>query len=82
MTNAYLDRYVEEQRLLTTEVGVENNEEAAYVRRMRQTGRRVAELQLALASRDDIAEFAPEPITSDDVAGWTDTLLRRAAAYA
>ena len=27
---------------------------------MRQIGRRVAELQLALASRDDIADFAPE----------------------
>jgi maltose alpha-D-glucosyltransferase/alpha-amylase len=40
--------------------------------------RRTAELQGALASRPDIAEFAPEPIGPADVAGWTDRLMDRA----
>jgi len=77
VTNAYLDRYVEEQRLLTSEAAVESDEQAAYLRRMNQVGRRVAELQLALASRDDIAAFAPEPITPDDVRIWTEDILQR-----
>jgi maltose alpha-D-glucosyltransferase/alpha-amylase len=41
-------------------------------------GRRVAELQLALASRNDIAAFAPEPIAADDVRRWTESILQRA----
>src|ERR1700746_3023655 len=45
---------------------------------MDQIGRRVAELQLALASRDDIAAFAPEPIAADDVRNWTEGILQRA----
>jgi predicted trehalose synthase len=53
-------------------------EQAAYLRRMDQVGRRVAELQLALASRDDIVDFAPEAIAADDVRSWTEGLLRRA----
>src|SRR5581483_5633411 len=60
VTNAYLDRYVEEQRLLTSEAAGESDEEAAYLLRMRQVGRRVAELQAALASRNDLPDFAPE----------------------
>src|SRR5262249_21346821 len=39
---------------------------------------RVAELQRTLASRDDIVEFAPEPITEVDVTLWRDDLLHRA----
>ena len=64
VTSAYLDRFVEEQRLLTAEAAGHSDEQSAYLRRMEQVGRRVAELQLALASRDDIADFAPEPITA------------------
>jgi maltose alpha-D-glucosyltransferase / alpha-amylase len=78
MTNAYLDRYVEEQRLLTTEVAEDSDEQTSYALRMRPVGRRVAEMQVALASRDDIPDFAPEPITPEDVRTWTDELLRRA----
>src|SRR5262249_31309262 len=44
-----------------------SDEKTAYLRRMDHVGRRVAELQLALASRNDIAAFAPEPIAADDV---------------
>src|SRR5262249_15957746 len=32
----------------------------------------------ALASRDDIAAFAPEPIAADDVRNWTEGILQRA----
>jgi maltose alpha-D-glucosyltransferase/alpha-amylase len=78
VTNAYLDRFVEEQRLLTAEAAGHSDEESAYLRRMDLIGRRVAELQLALASRNDIAAFAPEPITADDVRRWTESVLQRA----
>jgi maltose alpha-D-glucosyltransferase / alpha-amylase len=78
VTSAYLDRFVEEQRLLMAEAAEHSDEEAAYVRRMEQVGRCVAELQLALASRDDVIDFAPEPITAEDVHGWTNKVLHRA----
>ena len=78
VTGAYLDRFVEEQRLLTTEAAVESDEEAAYLRRVRQIGRRVAEMQLALASRSDLAAFAPERVTREDARTWIDDLLQRA----
>ncbi len=78
LTGAYLDRFAEEQRLLTAEAAQHSDEETAYARRMEQVGRRVAELQLALASRDDVVDFAPEPITAADVRSWTDRVLKRA----
>ena len=78
VTSAYLERFVEEQRLLTAEAAGHSDEQAAYVRRVEQMGRRVAELQQALASRDDIPEFAPEPIMPDDVRRWTEGVLQRA----
>ena len=78
VTNAYLDRFVEEQRLLTAEVAEDSDEQAAYALRMNQIGRRVAQLQVALASGDDLPDFAAEPITSHDIRGWIDGVLRRA----
>jgi len=78
VTSAYLDRFIEEQRLLTAEAAGHSDEQVAYLRRMDHVGRRVAELQLALASRDDIAAFAPEPIAADDVRNWTEGILQRA----
>jgi maltose alpha-D-glucosyltransferase/alpha-amylase len=78
VTNAYLDRYVEEQRLLAGEAATESDEQATYLLRMRQVGRRVAEMQLALASHDDIPDFKPERITAADVDKWTEAVLRRA----
>jgi maltose alpha-D-glucosyltransferase/alpha-amylase len=78
VTSASLDRLVDEQRLLPTEAITETSETASMVQRMRQIGRRTAELHLALASHGDIAAFAPEPISADDVARWTDALIARA----
>jgi maltose alpha-D-glucosyltransferase/alpha-amylase len=78
VTGAYLDRFVEEQRLLTAEAAGHSDELAAYVHRTEHVGQRVAELQLRLASRDDIADFAPEATSTGDVRRWTDDILRRA----
>jgi maltose alpha-D-glucosyltransferase/alpha-amylase len=78
LTGHYLDRFVEEQRLLPAEAAGHSDEEAAYLRRMDRVGRRVAELQLALASRDDIADFAPEAISADDARSWTEALAQQA----
>jgi maltose alpha-D-glucosyltransferase/alpha-amylase len=78
VTNAYLDRFVEEQRLLAGEGATESDEQVTYLLRMRQVGRRVAEMQLALASRDDIPDFKPESISAADVNKWTEEVLRRA----
>jgi maltose alpha-D-glucosyltransferase/alpha-amylase len=75
VSNAYLDRYIDEQRVLTAGAPAESVEEAAYLQRMRQIGRRTAELHNALASRLDLVDFAPEPISAEDVSSWTSALL-------
>jgi maltose alpha-D-glucosyltransferase/alpha-amylase len=75
LTAAYLDRFLDEQRLLALEDAAESPEHAAYLPRMQQIGRRTAELQLALASGAD-PEFAPEPIESSDLQSWTEALVR------
>ena len=62
VTAAYLDRFVEEQRLLAASKRPgESEEQVPYLRYMSQTGRRVAEMHLALAGSNELAEFAPEP---------------------
>lgn len=75
---AYIDRFVDEQRVLAPDAAQESDEQAAYQRIMLQAGQRVAEMQEALASRDDREAFVPEPITADDVRLWSEELLRRA----
>jgi maltose alpha-D-glucosyltransferase/alpha-amylase len=79
VTSAYLDRFVDEQRVLAkSEHPGESEEQVPYLRYMSQTGRRVAEMHLALASRDDLPEFAPEPIKPDDVKRRIDEVMIRA----
>jgi maltose alpha-D-glucosyltransferase/alpha-amylase len=78
VTNAYLDRFVDEQRLLTAEAAGHSDEQAAYLHRVEHVGQRVAELQLALAGREDMVDFAPEPISAADIQRWTESLLERA----
>ncbi len=64
VTSAYLDRFVDDQRLLAaTEAAHESDEQVSYQRYMAQAGKRIAEMQTALASRDDIEDFRPEPAT-------------------
>jgi maltose alpha-D-glucosyltransferase/alpha-amylase len=79
VTSSYLDRFIEQQRLLAdVDQTGERDETVPYLRYMTQTGRRVAEMQMALASRDDIADFKPELATPDDFRIWTDDILVRA----
>jgi maltose alpha-D-glucosyltransferase/alpha-amylase len=77
VTGAYLDRFIDEQRLLTGESAAESGELAAYLQRIRTIGTRTAEMQRALASRTDLPDFAPEPIVEADSAAWTERLLKR-----
>jgi maltose alpha-D-glucosyltransferase/alpha-amylase len=79
VTSAYLDRFVEEQRLLANEDAAHSNELAAYQLLMVHIGQRLAQMQLALASRDDIADFRPDLITPRDVAAWIGDVMKRAA---
>jgi maltose alpha-D-glucosyltransferase/alpha-amylase len=80
VTNAYLDRFVDEQRLVTHEAPAGTNELTSFMQRMRQIGRRTAELHNALASRPDIPAFAPAPVTCEDLAHWTEALAASAQA--
>ena len=64
VTSAYLDRFIDEQRLLASDgCRDESDEQVSYQRYMTQVGKRIAEMQTALASRDDIEDFRPEPAT-------------------
>ena len=58
VTSAYLDRFVEQARLLTdTDSESESEDQISYLRYVAQMGRRIAEMHVALASRDDIDGF-------------------------
>jgi maltose alpha-D-glucosyltransferase/alpha-amylase len=79
VTSAYLDRFVDEQRLLgTSEHAPESEEQVPYLRHMSQIGRRLAELHLALAGNRELAEFTPESIRPSDVQLWIKDSLDRA----
>jgi maltose alpha-D-glucosyltransferase/alpha-amylase len=79
VASAYLDRFVDEQRLLaTSEHASESDEQVSYLRYMSQVGRRVAEMHLALASSSEFAEFVPEPTGPADVKHWIDGVVARA----
>ena len=79
VTSAYLDRFVEEQRLLAaSEHPGESEEQVPYLRYMSQTGRRVAEMHLALAGSGELADFTPEPIGPEHVWLWAQESIDRA----
>jgi maltose alpha-D-glucosyltransferase/alpha-amylase len=79
VTSAYLDRFVEEQRLLgTSDHRGESEEQVPYLRYMTQTGRRVAEMHTALASSTEFADFTPEPTRPEDVQRWIESTIVRA----
>jgi maltose alpha-D-glucosyltransferase/alpha-amylase len=77
VTSAYLERFVEEQRLLATGDADQSSELAAYQRLVAQIGLRLAQMQAALASRDDIADFRPDPITERDLSKWITGIMAR-----
>ena len=73
-TSAYLDRFLEEQRLLSPEAPTDTSAVTSFIHRVRQMGKRIGELHVALASRPDMEAFAPEPISPDDVRTSTERL--------
>jgi maltose alpha-D-glucosyltransferase/alpha-amylase len=80
VTSAYLDRFVDEQRLMAASGHASENDDQVvlYLRLISQTGRRVAEMHTALASSRDVADFVPEPIRPEDAQRWLDDILARA----
>jgi maltose alpha-D-glucosyltransferase/alpha-amylase len=74
VTSAWLDRFVEEQRLLQDGDG----EEQTPLRQMAQIGRRLAELHLALITDAAEADFTPEPIGTDDWQRWSQEIIESA----
>jgi len=79
VTAGYLDRYVEEQRILVASAHPgESDEQTPYLRYMTQSGRRIGEMHLALASNNELPEFAPEPCRREDLQRWVDDILARA----
>jgi maltose alpha-D-glucosyltransferase/alpha-amylase len=76
---AYLDRFLDEQSLLASGDGPkESEEQVSYLRFMSQTGRRVAEMHIALSSNKDQPDFVPEPTRPEDIELWTDDIMARA----
>ncbi len=78
VTSAYLDRFVDEQRLIAADDAAQSNELTAYQRLMAQIAVRLGEMQIALAGRDDIEEFKPEPVSAADVTAWIRQVMKRA----
>ncbi|HWW47152.1 MAG TPA: maltose alpha-D-glucosyltransferase [Xanthobacteraceae bacterium] len=80
-TANYLNRYVDDHRYLVE--GDETPEpggEVPYFLYMQQIGKRVAEMQMALASRIDISSFAPEAMGVSDTRRWIENATSRAQA--
>jgi len=79
VTSAYLDRFVDEQRLLTaSKRQPESEQQQPYLRLMSQTGLRLAEMHVALAGNSALADFAPEPTGSENVQRWIADMMSRA----
>jgi maltose alpha-D-glucosyltransferase/alpha-amylase len=79
VTSAYLDRFVDEQRLLASSGHANQSEEQVpYLRYMAQAGRRVAEMHLAFAGSDALVDFAPEATRPEDVQRWIEDVVIRA----
>jgi maltose alpha-D-glucosyltransferase/alpha-amylase len=78
VTSAYLDRFVDEQRVLAaSEHSGESEEQVPYLRYMSQMGKRAAEMHLALAASSAFEDFAPQPIRSTDVQRWIEETAAR-----
>ncbi|WGD54325.1 maltose alpha-D-glucosyltransferase [Bradyrhizobium sp. CB1650] len=78
VTASHLDRYIDEQRLLTaSQTSHDSQEPASYLHHVVQTGRRLAELHMALADAKT-GDLAPEPIDPMQVKRWISDLRIRA----
>ncbi len=80
VTASYLGRLLEKERLLGGGNGShrDSEEQLAYMHHLSRIGRRAAELHLALASRSELPDFAPEPIESADTVRWTAAIAESA----
>jgi len=68
VTSAYLDRFVEQERILSASDQSEIREDlVSYQRYMAQVGRRLAELHSAFAGNQELPDFKPEPMTRNDI---------------
>jgi maltose alpha-D-glucosyltransferase / alpha-amylase len=78
VTAAYLDRFVDEQRVLAaSEHPGESEEQVPYLRYIAQMGKRAAEMHLALAASSEFEDFSPQPIRSADVERWIEEAAAR-----
>lgn len=78
VTTGYLDRYIDEQRLgPVDDMPRVTQEQAPYLHFIAQTGRRLAELHVALAAAK-AADLAPEPVSPAHIKRWTSDLKARA----
>ncbi|MBR0904918.1 maltose alpha-D-glucosyltransferase [Bradyrhizobium liaoningense] len=78
VTTGYLDRYIDEQRVLPAgEMLRETQEQAPYLHFIGQIGRRLGELHVALAAAGP-GDLAPEPIGSPYVKHLVSDLKARA----
>ncbi|WP_298722915.1 maltose alpha-D-glucosyltransferase [uncultured Ferrovibrio sp.] len=78
LTASYLDRFLEEQRLLEGGSEAIQNQHAGYMPRMQQIGTRLAELHAALSRPEGDPAFEPEPMTQADLDALADRVLRSA----
>ncbi|MBR0795207.1 maltose alpha-D-glucosyltransferase [Bradyrhizobium jicamae] len=76
---AHLDRLVERQRLLAASEHTDHDDDqASFLRHLSHSGKRLAELHIALASSRDLPDFAPEPTRPEDVQRWNNEIMARA----
>jgi maltose alpha-D-glucosyltransferase/alpha-amylase len=81
LTLTYLGQFLDECALLPTEeVEARSAEHTLYLDRVRQLGRRTAELHRALASDSDDPAFSPEPVSTGDLQAWRDGAVHEAEA--
>ncbi|MFZ5734038.1 MAG: maltose alpha-D-glucosyltransferase [Pseudomonadota bacterium] len=78
VTAGFLDRLVEQQRFVGDAPTEKADWQASYHHLLSQAGRRVADLHVALTSRDDIAAFRPEAASEAEAQDWIDSLSARA----
>lgn len=81
VTAGALDRFVEGLRLVSApDLMPAQDEKAGYQLYMSHAGQRVAEMQLALASREDVAGFEPELVSASTMNEWISFAAERAEA--
>ncbi|MGE0659537.1 MAG: maltose alpha-D-glucosyltransferase [Reyranellaceae bacterium] len=76
-TTAYLDRFLEEQRLLPADTPRDKDVHAIYRARMREIGTRLAQLHSALATSGGDPAFEPQPMAKANLSAENKALQER-----